>query len=509
MPDAGAPPGDLHDELRHALRAAGFERLAARPGPAASEDPEPCPVLAWAGSGAMALTGFPGRPPRWPAGAVVGRVGAALSLVETTAGTSPGLDAGAVLTGRAGARGLARGGTLSAGGRCRLLRAADGWVAISLARPADAASVPALVEGRLPPGRGIDPWPTLATYVARRPAAATAERAQLLGVPAAALPPGSVAAAGDRTGPSPCHAEGVPWRVARLGPPDGGAGHRSAGHRGPRGLPRPVVADLSALWAGPLCAWLLGLTGASVLKVEDVRRPDAARWGDRWLFGQLHAGHRSVALDLGRRDGRAALRAVVAAADVVIETSRPRALASLGLTPEAFLAGRPGRTWVTITGYGRRGPGAGRVAFGDDAAVGGGLVARSPGEPPVFCADAVADPLAGVYAAVGALASQADGGGHLVDCAMAAAAAFANRPSPCPGRHAVSRVAGRWMVGHDDRRVAVAPPSTGPLAHRRPLAPVVPLGDDTSWVLSRLVPGGRTSLPDDADPAGTGRASAI
>lgn len=501
MPDVGAPPGDLGDELRRALRAAGFERLAAGPTPVVPDELVSCPVLAWAGSGAMALTGFPGRPPRWPAGTVVGRLGAALSLVERAGGTPSGLDAGAVLTGRAGARGLARKGTVSAGGRCRLLPTADGWVAVSLARPGDAASVPALVEGHLPPGRGIDPWIPLAAYAARRPAEVTVERARLLGVPAAVLPP--------RTGtdaPS-CEAEGVPWHVARLGRPDGGVAHREAHLRGPSPTPgRPVVVDLSALWAGPLCAWLLGLTGATVVKVEDTRRPDAARWGDRWLFGQLHAGHRSVALDLGRAGGRAALRAVVEVADVVIEGSRPRALASLGLTPEAFLENRSGRTWVSITGYGRRGPGGDRVAFGDDAAVGGGLVARSPGEPPVFCADAAADPLAGVYAAVAVLASRADGGGHLVDCAMAAAAAFANRPRSCPGRHVVSRSGGRWVVRHeDDLQAAVAPPRTGPLAPGRPPAPVAPLGADTAWALSRLVPGSRTSLPDDDSRPGRAR----
>ncbi|MHB1962942.1 MAG: CoA transferase [Acidimicrobiales bacterium] len=472
MPDAGAAPNGAQpghgEELRLALRAAGFDRVP--PAVATARFAEPCPVLSWAASGAMALTGCPGRPPRWPAGAVVGRLGAALALVEAVAGARWQLDPAAVLTARAAARGLSRQGTVSAGGRCRLLRAADGWVAVSLARAADAAAVPALVGRRLPTASPTDQWAALAGHVAGRPAAGTLEQARLLGLPVAALPdPASLAETAT-----------LPWRVTRAGQATTPA---TAGRAGAAGRPGRLVVDLSALWAGPTCAWLLGLAGATVVKVEDLRRPDTARHGDRWLFGHLHAGHRSVALDLGRPAARAALGRLVSAADVVVEASRPRALDALGLSPAAFLADRPGRTWVSISGYGREGADAGRVAFGDDAAVGGGLVARAAGEPPVFCADAVADPLAGAYAAVAAVCSLADGGGHHVECSMAAAAAFANRRSDCPAHHAVRRTGGRWMAGHADRWVPVAEPRAAPLAAGAHLEPVADFGSDTDRVL--------------------------
>ena len=85
-----------------------------------------------------------------------------------------------------------------------------------------------------------------------------------------------------------------------------------------------------------------------------------------------------------------------ARADVVLEASRPRALAQFGIDAEALTTGTPdGRgpqAWVSITGYGRTGDEANRVAFGDDAAAAGGLVSWTDGEP-LFCADAVADPL--------------------------------------------------------------------------------------------------------------------
>ena len=57
----------------------------------------------------------------------------------------------------------------------------------------------------------------------------------------------------------------MPWAISRPGRPV------AAGPRQTR------VVDFSAMWAGPLCAQLLGRCGAEVVKVEDVSRPDAAR----------------------------------------------------------------------------------------------------------------------------------------------------------------------------------------------------------------------------------------
>src|SRR5690606_37379834 len=120
----------------------------------------------------------------------------------------------------------------------------------------------------------------------------------------------------------------------------------------------------------------------------------------------------SVAVDLGTEDGRAALRRLLLAADVVIEASRPRALAGLGAAHTDLRALGWDGVWLSINGHGPTGAAADRVAFGDDAAVAGGLIARARppagdgGRPkahptighlhpaataslPVFCADAI------------------------------------------------------------------------------------------------------------------------
>lgn len=199
-----------------------------------------------------------------------------------------------------------------------------------------------------------------------------------------------------------------------------------AEHLGERRVRDPAalrVVDLSALWAGPLCARLLGLAGAQVVKVESTTRPDGARAGSPAFYRWLHGGHDSLVLDFAS----GALAEVIAGADIVIEASRARALRRLGVHAEEFLAARPGRVWVSITGYGRDDD---RIAFGDDAAVAGGLTGLDAHGDPVFIGDALADPVTGIYAAHATAHSLATGGGELLSLSMSACAASLV-PSPC------------------------------------------------------------------------------
>jgi hypothetical protein len=76
--------------------------------------------------------------------------------------------------------------------------------------------------------------------------------------------------------------------------------------------------------------------------------------------------------------------------------------------------------WLSITGYGRD---SNRVAFGDDAAVAGGLVALDA-DGPCFVADAIADPLTGVASAAAVATALERGGRWQLDASMAAVAAF-------------------------------------------------------------------------------------
>jgi hypothetical protein len=354
-------------------------------------DDQSCAVLDAAAWGLLSLTGQPDGPPTLPVAPVATRVRAlcdAITAVTRTAAIDPAW----VLTRRSRLLGWSRGGDRSANGTCRLLRATDQWLAASLSRPDDLDMLPALLGRPL----SAPPWQELAAHAATTTAAELADTAQILGVPAAVL--GAEAAL-------------PPVRITRYE-----SGEATPGR----------VLDLSAMWAGPLCAHVLGRAGATVVKVEDARRPDGMRAGQSTFYTELHAGHEHVTVHLADQTGRAELRRLADTSDVVIESSRPRALRALGLVAEDWLAQRPGRTWVSVTGYGRDDR-AQRVAFGDDAAVAGGLVAWT-GDTPVFCGDAIADPLTGLYAALAAVASRANGGGHLIDVAMAGVAADVARP---------------------------------------------------------------------------------
>jgi hypothetical protein len=432
---AGKEAATSHDGHRRGGDA-GRDKTATRED--ATAQPE---AAAWAASGAMFLTGRPDGPPLGAPDGFVERlrtVGAALARSSRQLGRPVEVDALALLGERAALAGLRRGGDVSCGGSARLLRTADGWLAVSLPRPDDLDLLPAwlVAQGF---GAGEDPWAAVAAAVADGEAGPLAERAQLLGLPVAALPRQPPAVPLLR--PPDLGAEASHRRVAGgpfAGLPVVATGVDDVAGAGPLApLDGLLVADLSSLWAGPLCTHLLQQGGARVVKVESVHRPDGARSGPAAFFDLLHGGQEAVAIDFRDEQGRAALRELLAVADVVVEASRPRALEHLGLGAEEFLTGVAGagagpRVWVSITGYGRATPGRDWVAFGDDAAVAGGLVAWDDAGP-CFLADAVADPCAGLVAAAAVLRALCAGGRWLLDVSMRDVAAHLAGPQHGPG----------------------------------------------------------------------------
>ncbi|MGQ5700533.1 CoA transferase [Sandaracinobacteroides sp. A072] len=273
-------------------------------------------------------------------------------------------------------------GRVSANGACHLLRARDGWVALNLAREEDRALVPVLTGGD---GEGMD---DLARVVAADGAAAFRDRAAELQMPVALV------------------GESRPQPLAE-----------PVGHA----VPARVV-DLSALWAGPLCAGLLARAGAHVVRIESLGRPDPTPLSSPRLDSFLNAGKACLPLDLRTGAGRMALSEELARADLVVTSARPAALARLGLEPSRF----PHLGWVAITAHGFSGDGAGRVGFGDDCAAAGGLLRWHDGAPH-FLGDALADPLTGLEAALTVLSGRRG----LVDMAMARVAAAYARELAC------------------------------------------------------------------------------
>jgi hypothetical protein len=312
------------------------------------------------------------------------------------------VDGVALLGERCALTGLNRRGAVSCGGGTRLMRARDHWMALSLVRDDDFDSLEAWLEVDSLPTDRAERWNQVQSLVARRGAEELVGRATLLSLAAAVL--------GECVDQTPA--------VLRVPRPNGVVGPST-----PRLAGETVVVDLSSLWAGPLCADLLGRAGCRVIKVESSSRPDGARQGHADFYDLLHAGHESVALDFREPSEVAVLRQLMTRADVIIEGSRPRALAALGVD-RSVLEGPS--VWVSITGHGRTGSGSDRIAFGDDAAVAGGLVGADE-IGPVFCCDAVADPLSGLFAAAATLDALVHGGRWYVDVAMSAVAASVAR----------------------------------------------------------------------------------
>lgn len=290
----------------------------------------------------------------------------------------------------------------------------DGHVALSLARPSDIDLVPALVEA----AASTSPWADVSSWLASVTAEEAEDRIRLLGLPGGAI---------TRPRETP-----PAWPT----------------HPRPALDPGKKVIDLSGLWAGPLCTHLLQTLGAEVVKVETPMRPDGARRGSTDFFALLNDGKEQTMLTLPRETPR--LLALMRDADLVVESSRPRALQHFGIVAEDIVAG--GTSWLSITARGR---GSDSVGFGDDIAAAAGFVLPdADGLIPV--GDAMADPLAGVAAALQAVDALASTEARLIDLSMldVAHSAAAGQST----EHAVTRVAGAWYVECDAGSAVVEPP---------------------------------------------------
>jgi hypothetical protein len=332
---------------------------------------------------------------------------------------SLGLSVPGLLGERAAYAGFTRRGPWSCGGAFRVLPTADGHLGLSLARPGDLELLPALVEGEVD-----DPWASVGAWAAHTPTEEAADRVALLSLPGCAVPD--------------------PHRGSRPGVMTTVLGHRR------RTRARPLVVDMTSLWAGPLCAHLLGLRGARVVKVESRRRPDGARRGPAGFFRLLHDGHEQIVLDLATETDR--LRQLIRDADLVIESSRPRALRHLGILAEHAVAA--GTSWLSVTARGRQ---ENAVGFGDDVAAGAGLTVED-GDELLPVGDAIADPLTGVTAAVAATAALSSTEARLIDVSMLHVAAETVGEGPTLPRHQVLRRRGAWWVEYDGGCVRIEEP---------------------------------------------------
>lgn len=378
----------------------------------------------------MSLCGEPDGPPVVPSrdyGARALELCASYDRAACEAGADPcqGL---ALLAERAAALGFGRNGAVSANGTCHTFETLSGPIVINLARSEDVDLLEAWL--RSDGVRSVDAVRSLAATMSGRE---LVDWGRMLGLPVAVVPAEPVLS-------GPIAQEALA--------PIGRARHR-----------QPMVVDLSSLWAGPLCGNLLRHAGARVIKVEDRRRLDGARGGNRRFFDRMNCGKESLTLDFTDPSDLRFLANLIAKSDLVIEGSRPRALIQLGIDRRALLAENDELCWLSITAYGREGELGGWIGFGDDVAIGAGLLERSPHGIALFVGDAIADPLTGIAAGAAALSAMNRRMAGTIDISMAAVAGFvasAERLVDCGHLPAVFRQGDSWqmMLGEEATEIS-------------------------------------------------------
>ncbi|WP_299361017.1 CaiB/BaiF CoA-transferase family protein [uncultured Paracoccus sp.] len=205
------------------------------------------------------------------------------------------------------------------------------------------------------------------------------------------------------------------------------------------------VVELARILAGPWAGQILADLGAEVVKVEAPEGDDTRQWGPPFIdregdrsaayFHAANRGKRSVIADFRTPEGQAAVRELVADADVLIENFKVGGLAKYGLDSPSLQAVNPRLVYCSITGFGQDGPYATRAGY--DYIIQGmsGLmsVTGEPGAQPQKVGVAVVDVFTGIYGVVGILAAlrqrDSTGRGQHVDMALldVATAVMANQ----------------------------------------------------------------------------------
>ena len=207
--------------------------------------------------------------------------------------------------------------------------------------------------------------------------------------------------------------------------------------RGP--LAGVFVLDFSWWWAGPYATHLLGLLGASVVKVESATALDGMRLnpigsplpagglgdGQEELerqvgFHDVNLNKLSICLNLRHHAARRVVRDLAARADLVVENFRPGTMARLGLGYQELSRSNPRLVMLSVSAAGHEGPESSAPGFAlAFQALGGlGTLTGYPDGRPVNVASGT-DIRAGIWAAVMALAglyqARSTGAGAFLD----------------------------------------------------------------------------------------------
>ncbi|EUC11904.1 UNVERIFIED_ORG: formyl-CoA transferase [Burkholderia sp. CF145] len=172
------------------------------------------------------------------------------------------------------------------------------------------------------------------------------------------------------------------------------------------------IIDLTQVMMGPVCTQMLADYGADVIKVERIGAGDLSRstfepvaGADNPIFCSLNRNKRSLELDLRDAGQMAALKQLIADADVVVSNFRAGVMDRMGIGYEACRSLNPRIIYAVGTGFGETGPYAHKGGQDVLAQAMSGVMARRADEslPISVYPTALADYSAGMHMVQGIL----------------------------------------------------------------------------------------------------------
>jgi formyl-CoA transferase len=190
------------------------------------------------------------------------------------------------------------------------------------------------------------------------------------------------------------------------------------------------VIDLTRVLGGPYCTMILSDHGAEVIKIEPPQGDEVRDWGppfhegDASYFIGINRNKRAIALDIGRREGKAVLLRLLEGADILIENFKPGSMEKWGLGYQALSQRFPRLIHCRISGFGADGPLGGLPGYDAILQAMTGLMSVNgdASTGPLRLGTAIVDMGTGLYTAIGILMAlherQRSGCGQYLDMTL-------------------------------------------------------------------------------------------
>jgi benzylsuccinate CoA-transferase BbsF subunit len=193
------------------------------------------------------------------------------------------------------------------------------------------------------------------------------------------------------------------------------------GSNGSQPLAGVRVLDFGHIVAAPFCTRILADLGADVVKIETSLRKDFAG-GTRTqpagsdpeerppAYHNINRNKRSLTINLKSEAGRALAVRMAAVTDVLVENFRAGVMERLGLGPQYLKTQNPRLIFVSMSGYGHRGPRRDWRSMNLNLQAYSGLmtVTGNDGDPPVAISNSWNDFVGGLHACFGILQALSD-----------------------------------------------------------------------------------------------------